>query len=86
MTGLAGLPVYLDLMKAMDLPELIGKHLQVRQRGWTDAQMVLSLMLLNIAGGDCVEPLRTVEKDEGFCRILRRVFASGDATGGTAGG
>ena len=70
MTGLAGLPVYLDLMKAMDLPELIGKHLQVRQRGWTDAQMVLSLMLLNIAGGDCVEDLRTVEKDEGFCSCL----------------
>ena len=43
MTGLAGLPVYLDLMHAMGLPELIGRHLQVKQRGWTDAQMVSSL-------------------------------------------
>ena len=51
MTGLAGLPVYLDLLDAMGFPELIGGHLQVKQRGWMDAQMVLALMLLNIAGG-----------------------------------
>lgn len=77
MTGLAGLPVYLDLIHAMGLPELIGRHLQVKQRGWTDAQMVLSLMLLNIAGGECVEDLSTVEQDEGFCKILRRVEQQG---------
>ena len=77
MTGLAGLPVYMDLMHVMGLSELIGHHLQVKQRGWTDAQMVLSLMLLNIAGGDCVEDLSTVEKDEGFCKILRRVEQQG---------
>jgi len=77
MTGLAGLPVYLDLIHAMGLSELIGSHLQVKQRGWTDAQMVLSLMLMNIAGGDCVEDLSKLEKDEGFCRILRRVEHQG---------
>jgi hypothetical protein len=72
MTGLAGLPIYLDLMHAMGLPGQIGHHLQVKQRAWTDAQMVSSLILLNIAGGDCVEDLGRVQKDEGFCRILRR--------------
>jgi hypothetical protein len=77
MTGLAGLPVYLDLMHTMGLPELIGRHLQVKQRGWTDAQMVSSLMLLNLAGGDCVEDLSKVEKDEGFCQVLRRVGQQG---------
>ncbi len=77
MTGLAGLPVYLDLIQAMGLPGQIRRHLQVKQRGWTDAQMVLSLMLLNLAGGDCVEDLGKVEQDEGFCRILRRVEQQG---------
>jgi hypothetical protein len=77
MTGMAGLPVYLDLIKAMGLQDQIGHHLQVKQRGWTDAQMVLSLMLLNIAGGDCVEDLGKVQKDEGFCKILRRVEQQG---------
>ena len=77
MTGLAGLPVYLDLLQGMGLRELIGSHVQVKERGWTDAQMVVSLMLLNLAGGDCVEDLRTLEKDEGFCRILRRMEQQG---------
>jgi len=77
MTGLAGLPLYLDLMQAMRLPDIIGCHLQVKQRGWTDAQMLVSLMLLNMAGGDCVEDLGKVQKDEGFCRILRRVDQQG---------
>jgi hypothetical protein len=77
MTSLAGLPVYLDLMHAMGLPELIGRHLQVKERGWTDAQRVSSLIMLNLAGGDCVEDLSKVEKDEGFCRILRRVGQQG---------
>jgi hypothetical protein len=49
MTGLAGLPVYLDLLQAMGFPELIGRHLQVKQRGWTDAQMVL-LLIFKIDG------------------------------------
>ena len=73
MTGLAGLPIYLDLMHAMGMPELIEDQLEVKERGWTDAQMVSSLILLNLAGGDCVEDLSKVERDEGFCRILGRV-------------
>jgi hypothetical protein len=35
MTGLAGLPAYLDLMHVMGLPELIRRHIQVKQRGAT---------------------------------------------------
>ena len=77
MTGLSGLPVYLELMKAMGLPKLMGSRLQVKQRGWTDTQMVSSLILLNLAGGDCVEDLERVQKDEGFCKLLRRVEQQG---------
>jgi len=35
------------------------------------------LVLLNLAGGDCVEDLRRVEGDEGFCKVLRRVELDG---------
>ena len=77
MTGMAGLPVYLDLMHAMGLPELIGSHLQVKQRGWTDAQMVLSLMLLNMAGGDCVEDLSGVGARRAGGAYPRRVLHFG---------
>jgi len=74
MTALAGLPLYLDLAKVIGLSKSIQKHLKIRtnNQGWTDQQMVLSLVLLNLAGGSCVEDLKTLEADEGFCEILRK--------------
>ena len=35
--------------------------------------MVLSLMLLALAGGDCVDDPKVLEADEGFCRVLERI-------------
>jgi hypothetical protein len=34
-------------------------------------------MLLNLAGGDCVDDLRILEKDEGFCKVLGRLETKG---------
>jgi len=74
MTALAGLPIYLDLAKIIGLSKSIKKHLKIRSasQGWTDSQMVTALLLLNLAGGDCVDDLKILEADEGFCRILRQ--------------
>ncbi len=74
MTALAGLPVYLDMAKVIGLSKSIQKHIKIREnsQGWTDAQMVLSLVLLNLSGGDCVDDLKILEADEGFCEILRK--------------
>jgi len=74
MTALAGLPVYLDLAKVIGLSKSIQKHVKIRRnsQGWTDAQMLLSLVLLNLSGGDCVDDLKILEADEGFCEILRK--------------
>ena len=79
MTALAGLPVYLDLAHMMGLSRSVEKHLavRVRGRGWTDSQVVTSLVLLNLAGGDCVDDLDIFEADEGFCRVLRRTYMQG---------
>lgn len=78
MTALAGLPVYLDLAHVIGLSDSIGRHMHVRgAQGWTDEQVLESLILLNLAGGDCVEDSRRLEKDEGFCRVLRRVELKG---------
>jgi len=51
MTALAGLPVYLDLATVMGLGESIERHLHIKQQGWTDKQILLSLIMLNLAGG-----------------------------------
>ncbi len=77
MTSLAGLPVYLDLASVLNLGESITSHLHVKVQGWADEQIVLSLILLNLAGGECIDDLRILEADEGFCRILRRIELKG---------
>jgi len=75
MTGLAGLPVYLEFAHLMGLPRLIADHVRARQgdHGWTDDQMIMALVALNLAGGDCVDDLRVLEGDEGFCRVQREI-------------
>ena len=79
MTALAGLPVYLDLAQVMGLSKSIEKHLKIREngQGWTDSQIVLSLVLLNLAGGDCVDDIKKLEADNGFCEALKKAEMHG---------
>jgi hypothetical protein len=79
MTAMAGLPIYLDLASVLEVGECIRAHVHAREsdQGWTDEQAVLSLMLLNLAGGDCVDDIKILEKDEGFCKVLRRAEMNG---------
>ena len=71
-TALSGLATYLDMARAAGLSESVRRHVGVREgsMGWTDAQTVISLVLLNLAGGESVDDLRLLEKDEGLSRLL----------------
>ena len=74
LTSLAGLPLYLDMIKASGLDAAIQRHVRVAGRqGWLDIQMVLAVIFLNLAGGDCVEDIERLEQDGGFAAILRAV-------------
>ncbi len=76
LTAMAGLPTYLDLAQAARLGDSIRRHLKVRaegSQGWSDSQMVMALILLNLAGGDCVADIERLEADEGLCRVMQQV-------------
>jgi len=79
MTALAGLPPYLELAHVTGMCESIDKNVRAREgkQGYTDRQIVMSLVLLNLAGGDCVDDLRILEADEGFKRVMLRVESHG---------
>lgn len=79
MTALAGLLLYLELAETAGLPESIRKHVGLRKegQGWTDEQMVMALVMLNLAGGEAVQDLEVLERDEGFCAVLRKVESWG---------
>ncbi len=79
MTALAGLPLYLELAYVAGLSQSIQRHLKLRdgKQGWSDAQIITPLVLLNLAGGDSVEDLWILEKDDGFGQVLRKVETHG---------
>lgn len=73
-TSLAGLPAYLELAYVLGLGPSISTHLERPGRqGYTDGQFLLPLILMNLAGGDCVADLERLNEDSGFARILERV-------------
>lgn len=73
-TSFAGLPAYLELLHVLGLGSSIASHLErPGKQGYTDAQFLLPLILMNLAGGDCVADLERLNDDPGFSRILERV-------------
>jgi hypothetical protein len=79
LTGLAGLAPYLELACGSGLVSSIRRNLNicVGDQGWTDTQNVMSLVLLNLAGGECVDDLERLNSDEGFGKLLRRCETHG---------
>jgi len=79
MTGMGGIGPYLDLACRSGMVRSIEGHVKARKggQGWTDAEHVLSLVMLNLAGGDCVEDVDRLESDAGFCRLLSKAVSHG---------
>ena len=76
LTGLAGLPLYLELWRAAGLDVAVARHVAVSgAQGWSDRQMVSALVLLNLAGGE--GDLDRLEADSGLCRLVRVAEAHG---------
>jgi len=71
-TGFAGLFLYLELAYASGLCQRIQRDLTRKQQGWSELQMILSLLLLNIAGGNSVEDIERLAGDPGLCVLLER--------------
>ena len=87
MTALAGLATYLNLVQVGDLRGSVGRHVGLREggQGWTDSQMVTSLILLNLAGGESVEDLRVLGERRGSGSGVERSRDTGDAPEGASG-
>lgn len=73
--GMAGMLVFLDMLVALDFWRLADREVGMRQgqhaQGWTDGQHIVSLVLLNLANGEHVADLETLESDTGLCELVR---------------
>ena len=77
LTSFAGLPLYLDMAIKSGLCAKIAENLKTRSQGWSDVQVVLSLILLNIAGGDCVDDIERLQQDQGLSTLLLAIETDG---------
>ena len=79
MTGMGGIGTYFDLACRSGMLRSIERHVEARKggQGWTDAEQILSLVMLNLVGGDCVEDVNRLELDEGFCRLFGKALSQG---------
>lgn len=75
LTDSAGLPVYVDLMAALDLPRRIEAELAPLrpQQGWTNTQQISALVLLQLAGGEALEHLDRLENDPGLGTVIEYI-------------
>jgi hypothetical protein len=78
-TAFAGLPLFLEMAQACGLPQIVEEQMQLKIQGWMDSQIILSLLLLNIAGGDCVEDINRLESDKGLKMLLLQQECKGMA-------
>lgn len=72
LTALGGLPLFLDLMSSLGVITSLRRCLArpFDMQGWSTSDVVLSLIRLNLAGGDCVGDLDQLNGDVGFGEVM----------------
>lgn len=77
LTAFAGLPLYVELALQSGLMKAIRKTLKKPAQGWSDEQIMLTLILLNLIGGDCVDDVNRLESDEGLSLLFLKIETFG---------
>lgn len=81
LTAFGGLPLVAQTCRSLGLLQSVARHLRLkqRQRGLDEATMVESFVLLNAAGGDCLEDFRRLAEDPGLPTLLGYALPLPDA-------
>ena len=71
-TAHAGMLPYLDFWNVLGIPQQIDKTLGIcGLQGWIERQIILSMLAINLSGGDCVTDIDKLEQDKGLCEMIR---------------
>ena len=78
LTALGGLPLVAQTFRTLKLHESVERHVVVKQRerGFSESEVVESLVLLHAAGGECVDDLRRLKADEGLVAMVGHAIPS----------
>jgi hypothetical protein len=80
-TAYAGIPLFLQAARSLDVPGRVKQHLQLkqRQRGLDEAGYVESFLVLNALGGECLDDFDRLREDEGLSEMLGHEVPSPEA-------
>jgi hypothetical protein len=81
LTARAGLTLIAETLLALGVDALVrdGLRLRARRRGYAEFDKLQAIVLIQAAGGACVEDVRVLARDAGLTRLLHRRFPSPDA-------
>src|SRR5215510_15068079 len=81
LTAFGGLPIVVQTFRSMRLPEAIREHVRIkeRQRGYDESTFVESFVVLNAAGGECLEDFGRLREDAGLAQMLGHEIPSPEA-------
>ena len=72
LTALGGVPLFVRTVRSLDVPGSVRRNLAIkeRNRGFDEPTYVESLLVLNAAGGDCLEDFECLREDRGLAAML----------------
>ena len=80
-TGRAGITLLVEASRRLGIPESVKRQVKVRRRdrGLDEATMVESFILLNAAGGECLDDFEVLREDHGLSELIGHGFPSPSA-------
>ena len=81
LTALGGVPLFVRTARSLDVPGSVQRNLALKQRdrGFDEATYVESFLVLNAAGGDCLEDFACLGEDRGLAVMLGHEVPSPEA-------
>ena len=68
LTALGGVPLVVQAFRSLGVPASVREHVQIkkRDRGYDEATMVESFVVLNAVGGECLDDFHHLRGDAGL--------------------
>jgi len=73
-----GVPLVVQAFRSLGVPGMLRQHVHIKQRdrGYDEATMVESFVVLNAVGGECLEDFQHPREDAGLKEMLRHEIPS----------
>ena len=80
-TARGGIPLVVQMSRALGLPASVNRNVKIkqRQRGFDEATFIESFVILNAAGGDCLDDFDYLREDKGLAELIGHELPSSAA-------